>query len=237
MGSAAVRGLLRVLAVAIPLGIGPGTRADEPPSGDEIMRRVDASPRGRDLSARAIWRLRNANGSERLRETRFFRLEAGDDAEVASRWLLVFDAPADVKATALLVWSPRDRTQEARQWIYLTSYRKVKRIAAGSRGNAFMGTEFSFEDLSERPVDDDSHTLLRVEGSDAAVRYVVESVPRDRDAPFSRRIQWVDPGSWTVDRIDYFDADGELDKTLTSEWSSSSSGSCEPPPSRSSSPD
>ena len=187
--------------------------------GRAIMLKVEASPRGKDLSARAVWRLFNSSRRERVRETRFYRLEAPQADELRARWLLVFDAPPDVRDTALLVWNPKAAEERPSQWIYLASYRKVKRIAAGASGSAFLGTEFSFEDLTERLADDDSHALLRAEPIGSVNHFVVESTPREKDSPYAKRIQWVDPESWTVSRIDFHGPQGELEKTLRSQWS------------------
>jgi outer membrane lipoprotein-sorting protein len=124
-----------------------------------------------------------------------------------------------VRDTAFLVWSPRDAQGEVSQWIYLVGQRKVRRVAAGARNNAFLGTDFTFEDLTERSAGQDRHALLRTERLGSRQHYVVESVPRAPDAPYGRRVQWVDPEGWTVSQIEFYSRENELEKTLRSDWS------------------
>jgi len=208
--------------IAVHLVAGAGPVAAESvaaiPTGRSVMTTVEQSSRGNDVTAAAKWRLISASGRERVRQTRFFRHEDDEDKEIRSRWLLVFDSPRDVKGTSLLVWSPRDASDDAQQWIFLGSYRKVKRVAAGSRGNSFMGTDFAFEDLGERPIDDDDHRYVRAEEVNGVHLQVVESVPTDEDAPYSKRLQWVEPKTGTTRKVEFYDRRGAHEKTLVMDW-------------------
>lgn len=195
------------------------TGAPPPTTGRQIMLRVDGRPQGRDQSVAAVWELISRSGRTRTRKTRFYRRqEPSDSGGLLSRWLLVFDSPPDLKDTALLVWNPRAPEQPADQWIYMAAYRKVRRIAGNARSTAFMGTDFAFEDITERAVDHDEHELLRTESVDGSPQYIVASTPHPGTSDYSKRVHWVDAASWTVQRIDFHGRKGTLRKSLRLHW-------------------
>lgn len=211
-------GLSMLLAspVSLPAASAESVRA---PSAYEIMQRVDAREQGRDQVARAVWRLVAASGRVRERRTRFLRkVEDGASARLLSRWLLVFESPPDVRDTAFLVWNPRVRAEGAEQWMYLAGLRKVRRIAGSVRGTAFMGTDFAFEDLSERAAEQDDHLLLREEELEGVSHYVIESTPKPGSSVYARRIQWVRPERWTLARIDFYRRSDWPEKSLRLAW-------------------
>ena len=71
--------------------------------GLQIAQEEDRRDSGwRDQIAVLRMVLRNSNGDESLREIRSRNLEVNDDGDKS---LIVFDAPADVKGTALLSFS------------------------------------------------------------------------------------------------------------------------------------
>jgi len=186
--------------------------------GRAIAERVDARPRGADQELRATWRLIDENGGERVRETRtFWRDHRGDQGDLHSKRLIVFDAPAPIRGTAFLVWSQRDPGDEDPRWIYLPALRKVRRIAAGDRGRSFVGTDFAYEDLAERAVEEDTHRLVRREELDGRPHYVLESRPRG-ESSYERRLQWVDAERWTVSKVELYDRPDRLAKVLDIRW-------------------
>ncbi|HKE10607.1 MAG TPA: outer membrane lipoprotein-sorting protein [Myxococcota bacterium] len=211
-----------VLAVALMCGAAAGTaRADDAaPSGEEIMRRVDARPRGKTQNSHAVWHLFASDGSERVRETRNYWRDARGtgDGRLKSQRLIVFEQPPDVKDTAFLTWSASDSAVDDDQWIYLPALRKVRRIAVGDRGAAFVGTDFCYDDLADRLVEADEHRLLRSEEREGQRYYVVESTPRKKPAPYQKRVVYVNASNWTLSRIEYFAPSGEQEKTLEIRW-------------------
>lgn len=187
--------------------------------GREIMERVDHRQRGPDQRLRMTWHLREPSGRERVRETRSYWRDYRDaDSKLRSKRLIVFDAPPDVRETALLVWSYRSAGVDDDRWIYLPALRKVRRVAGADRGRSFTGSEFSYDDLGDRELDEDTHVLLRSEDASGRELYVVESSARDPDSPYARRVQWIDALNFTIPRIEYYDDHDRLGKVLHIEW-------------------
>lgn len=187
--------------------------------GRRIMERVDRRPRGADQVLQATWRLVLPSGRERIRKTRSYWRDYREASQaLRSKRLIVFDSPADLRDMAFLVWSYVNPDADDDRWIYLPSLRKVRRVAGRDRGKAFAGTEFNYEDLADREIDEDVHRLVRTAELEGAPVHVVESIARDTDSPYSKRVHFVDTDAYTLSRIEYYDRHGRLSKVLDIDW-------------------
>ncbi len=93
----------------------------------------------------------------------------------ASRAILRFTAPPEVKGVALLIVNHRDRASE--QWLWTPATGRQRRIALEDRSTRFLGTDFTFEDLEERDADQYDYRLLGEETVDGAVCWRIEARP------------------------------------------------------------
>jgi hypothetical protein len=93
-----------------------------------------------------------------------------------SKAIIRFTAPAEVKGVALLVVNHADRSSD--QWMWTPSIGRDRRIALQDRSTRFFGTDFSFEDLEERDVDQFDYKLEGEESIDGAPCWRIESRPR-----------------------------------------------------------
>jgi outer membrane lipoprotein-sorting protein len=102
------------------------------------------------------------------------------------------------------------------QWIFLPALGKVRRIASSESGGNFMGTDFSYDDMSamDRDVALDTHTIMREEALDSAVCYVIQSVPKDSDYPYSKTVSWVDKAHYRIYKSELYDKRGTLAKVM-----------------------
>ena len=92
--------------------------------------------------------------------------------------MLRFTAPAEVKGVALLVVNHPDRASD--QWMWTPAIERDRRIALQDRSTRFFGTDFSFEDLEERDVDQYDYALLGEETIDGAA-VLEDSVDAEAD--------------------------------------------------------
>lgn len=129
-----------------------------------------------------------------------------------------FESPPDVKGTGFLSWSYVDEDKDDDQWLYLPALRKVRRIAASNKGDSFMGSDFTYDDMGERKVEEDNHTLLKSENLKDTDCYVVESVPKKKGYIYSKKITWVYKANLIPIKVDYYDRKGRFLKTLETEW-------------------
>ncbi|MDR0590198.1 MAG: outer membrane lipoprotein-sorting protein [Spirochaetaceae bacterium] len=136
------------------------------------------------------------------------------DGPRGNRTIIAFQRPSSVANTRFLTMenpgSPDDR------WIFLPALGKVRRIAASEGSGSFMGTDFSYDDISStsRDAELDTHTLLREEDFNGQVCYVIESVPKDRSYQYSKMVQWIGKSTLISYRIDLYDRRGTLVKQV-----------------------
>ena len=180
-------------------------------SGTEIMQKVSDRADGDEMEGTLTMTLISSSGSERVREIRQYIKDFGD----IEKKIMFFIQPADVKNTSFMNWSYEEESKNDDQWIYLPALKKVKRISSDSSGDYFMGSDFTYDDLGDRKVSDDNHTLLRTEVLDNQECYVVESVTKDEDYMYSKTITWVVKDRWYGLKKEFYDEDGEYLKTLT----------------------
>ncbi len=184
-------------------------------SGREIMMKVDAQPEPKSMIATTEMMLisvKRGRTKERLR--RITRHQKNyQSSEFDSKSLVRFHHPADVKGTGFLMWEYRGDKDDD-QWLFLPALGKVKRIAAREKGENFMGSDFSYEDMSGRDIDDDHFSLLGEEELNGVNCYKIEAVPIEGESSYKKRIVWVDPSRWLAIKVEYYDKKDRLLKIM-----------------------
>ena len=163
-----------------------------------------------DFTAAMTMVLRDRHGRESVRRMRFKVLEVQGDGDKS---LFVFDRPRDVRGTALLTHA-HINTQDD-QWLYLPALKRVKRINASRRSGSFMGSEFSYEDMSPPEVEEYKYKYLRDEPCGNLACTVIEQVPLDKDSGYSRKVVWQDKGELRTWKMELYDRKGSHLKTLS----------------------
>jgi outer membrane lipoprotein-sorting protein len=197
-----------LLAIIITTGFTSQLMAQEL-TGREIIEKVYMLPDGDDQTSDLSMTLINKSGKERLRKIKQFTKDMGD----VEKSIMFFQSPADVKNTSFMSWT-YDSDKSDDQWIYLPALKKVKRISSDSKSDYFMGSDFTYDDLGDRKLDDDTHQLLREEAIDGVDYYVVESSPKDEDYIYSKTITWIRKDNFIGLKKEFYDEDEELLKTL-----------------------
>ncbi len=155
--------------------------------------------------------LRNKNGQESKREVRVKVMEISDDG---NKSLFVFDQPRDAKGTALLIHGHKDGSDD--QWLYLPALKRVKRISSSNRSGSFMGSEFTYEDMTVQEVEKYNYKYLRDEPCGAGLTCTVtERVPVEKGSSYRRHLVWHDQDNLRVWKVEYFDRKDSHLKTLT----------------------
>ena len=153
--------------------------------------------------------LRNRQGQESRRQMRFRVLEVEGDGDKS---LFVFDQPRDVQGTALLTHGHLAAQDD--QWLYLPALKRVKRISSSTRSGSFMGSEFSYEDMSNPEVEKYTYRYLRDEPCGDLICTVNEQVPADRKSSYSRQLVWQDKDHLRTWMVHYYDRKNSHLKTL-----------------------
>ena len=80
-----------------------------------------------------------------------------------------------------------------------------RRIALQDRSTRFFGTDFSFEDLEERDVDQYDYSLLGEEPIDGAPCWKIQSTPKQtKSSQYTRSIVWIRKDNYAFARIENY---------------------------------
>jgi outer membrane lipoprotein-sorting protein len=198
----------------VPLAMASASARAADPSAEEIVKRsLEAFYyAGNDMRAKVRMKLINPQGNVREREMTMLRINLGKSGD--QRYYIYFHGLADVKGTSFLVWKYPGK--ESDRWIYVPALKLVKRIAADDKRSSFVGSDFTYEDVSGRNVEDETHTVVRKEDLGGRPTYVVESKPKTV-FDYSRRLSWIDSERWLPLKEEYFDARNEPLRTFTAD--------------------
>ena len=143
----------------------------------QIMEKVDARDTGDNQVSNMEMILIDKRGKKRIRKLRSMTKDFGED----THRIMFFQQPADVKNTGFLTYDYDDADKDDDQWLYLPALRKSKRIATSDKSGSFMGSDFSYSDMTDRNLEDYDFTLkkeMKVNGHDV---WVIQSIPRNDD--------------------------------------------------------
>ena len=185
---------------------------------DQIVASINSVSQGEQVSRRLTMEMTDRRGKTRKRETTNFRKYYGEEM----RTVLFYLSPANVRDTGFLIWDYPDYDKEDDQWLYLPAMRKVRRISASDRGDYFLGTDLTFEDMKldgKLEPRDWTFSLGNGGAQDADGMLVLEAVPRDKgiakELGYSRSRYFVDPSNYMVMTAEFWDLKDKPLKTLT----------------------
>lgn len=166
----------------------------------------------KDFKARVLMKLVSAGGQERLREMTMLRKNYGA-VGAEQKYFMYFYQPADVKDMTFMVHKHPGR--DADRWLFVPAISMVRRIAARDKSSSFVGSDFSYEDVSGRNLDDDTHIIVKEEKLDSKDCYVVKSTPKAADVDYSYKLSWIDKADYLPLKEEYYDLRGGLYKVFT----------------------
>ncbi len=167
---------------------------------------------GKDMKAKVLMTLINKQGKVRTRELVMLRKNMGKNGE--QKYFMYFNSPADVRRTTFMVWKYPERDDD--RWLFIPAINLVNRIAANDKRSSFVGSDFTYEDISGRDLQSDAHTIIGDETINERDCYKIESTPLD-EAGFSKKILWIDKENFLQIREEYYNIQEELYKIFTAE--------------------
>jgi hypothetical protein len=120
-----------------------------------------------------------------------------------------FTHPADIAGTGFLVW---ENSKEDERFLYLPSLARVRRIAGSEAQESFVGSDFTYEDISGRELDDYDYAILDDDANGAA--YILESRSKDPNARFPRVVSTIRKDNFVVIHAEIFNKRGDLQKVF-----------------------
>ncbi len=180
-------------------------------SGRDIVKKVKDNPDGDTRYAKMDLVLQKANGSKRERKVESWAMDIGEDTKT----MMFFTYPGDVKGTGFLTWNYDQIGKDDDKWLYMPALKKTRRISgSSSKTDYFMGTDFTYDDMGDRNIDEDTHKFLREETLDGKACYVVESTPKDNREIYSKKISWIRKDCNMGVKVEYYDKLGKLHRVL-----------------------
>jgi len=142
-------------------------------SARQIMEKVDARDDGDNMTADVKMVLIDQQDNRRVREMKVFTKDKGAD----TLKMQFFLSPADVKDTGFLTYDYYEGDRDDDQWLYLPDLHKTKRIATSDKSSAFMGSDFSYADMTRRVLDEWKYKLLKEDTVGEHKVWLIEAVP------------------------------------------------------------
>jgi len=184
-------------------------------TGKEIQEKSIAATRAAGTEAVATMTIIDGEGRERVRQiAQATKLCDGGETE---KKLIRFLSPADVKGTGFLTFDTRNGEDD--KWLYMPALRKTRRIVSSENARSFMGSEFSYADITPPAVEDFTYRILGESAVGGTACWELEITPVDDDVAdengFSKKRTFMGKDDFVIRKARYYDLDGELHKKLT----------------------
>ena len=224
MKSRGIAFLVAVLVLATSTRIAPAAQAVALPDQKEVE---DALPEGGSLTGREIFdrfldnRLHSAvqyqtvisrdPGGNEQRSRFWVRWKDYRDKDkkavdgVLAKTLVKFEEPEDMRQTGFLMIVNEDRSND--QFVWTPSTGRVRRVQL--RGVGVMGTDYTFDDIAWKNVEDAEYKRLPDEAIDGVPVYVVEVTAKPFvDSTYKTARSWIEKKHYVPLRTTYRDSNG-----------------------------
>ena len=180
-------------------------------SGVEIATLLDQKLAPKDLSNKAKMILTNYKGKSRTSEMVSKSLNRNEKQMI---WFL---EPRDDRGVSFLKVEHENGEDEMRMW--LPAFKRVRRISAKKKGDSFMGSDLTFEDLSNRDLTHNNYKRLDDDMFDKVECFVLETLPKkEAQSSYSRHVSWIDKKTFNLLKEISYDKRGVLEKDKRFEY-------------------
>ena len=213
MSSAASRGIARIMDVMVTSAILfclTATPAFSDIDARKILEGVYEQDTSRDTSMKAVFEIFDRDGHKTTKKFVLFRLGSPGD----SKTLVRFTDPAEIRGVTLLSYNHKGDTD--RQWLYIPATQRTRSVTPRERSEKFAGTDFTYEDVEERVLDDFHYRLVSEnETIDGHKTYKVEAKPVDEGrSQYGHIYYWVGQDVPVILHAEMYDRDGKLVREL-----------------------
>jgi hypothetical protein len=177
-------------------------------SGLEIMQKVLDRDDGDNIISNMQMQLIDKKGHKRVRNMKTFTKDKGKD----ELKLIFFLTPSDVKNTAFLTYDYANNEKDDDQWLYLPALNKTKRIPASDKDSSFMGSDFTYNDMTDPNLNDYRFKILkesvvkRKSGNEKV--WIIQSTPKNQDiideTGYLKSIVYVRQDNYMVTRAKHY---------------------------------
>tara|TARA_B100000029_G_C17601138_1_gene965784 strand:- start:3295 stop:4047 length:753 start_codon:yes stop_codon:yes gene_type:complete len=174
-------------------------------TGYEIAKRVDEKPKPRFLSNKIEMVLKNSRDKTRTKQMISKSMNGGE------KQIMWFLKPKTDYGVSFLKIEHDKGQDEMRIW--LPNFGRVRRISSKKKGDSFMGSDLSYEDLSNRNLNENKYIRLEDETVDEINCYVLEIRPIGNiKTSYSKHISWINKSTLVTKKEKSYDKKGNLIK-------------------------
>jgi outer membrane lipoprotein-sorting protein len=174
-------------------------------SAEEIVKKANRAAyyAGDDGRAEVQMTITDESGSMRTRRFSLLRMNTENGNQ---KFYVYFKEPADLYKQVFLVWKEVGEGKHDSRWMWLPALNLKREIAPGDKRTSFVGSDFVYEDVSGRNLNEDTHELI--ETSDT--QYVIKNTPKNPDdVEFSYYTIQIDKDTFLPRKAEYYDKNGK----------------------------
>ena len=183
-------------------------------TGLQIMQKFEEQDKTKDTEAKIKMILVNKKGNERERELIIW---SNTDKENKYKQLIKILSPSDIAGTGFLTVESIKNDED--NWLYLPALRKTRRIVGSDKTGYFIGSDFTYEDLSSEDLIDFKYKYLEDKTINGITTWKVEAIAKSksklRETGYSKRVVWIDKKTHLVVKVSFYDKEGTNVKLLT----------------------
>ena len=174
-------------------------------SGRDIAEMIENRPVPDDLINQTVMILTNSKG-----KTRTYKM-ISKSKNGSEKQIIWFIEPKDDQGISFLKIEHENKDDEMRMW--LPAFKKVRRISSKKKGDSFMGSDLSFEDLSNRGVNDNDYKRLEDAKWLGRDCYVLETIPKkESKSNYTRHVSWIDKNHMNILKEQSYNRKNKLEK-------------------------
>ena len=161
--------------------------------------------------------LEDAKGNSRTRIAKSFLSTEEDLTKIA----VYFTKPNKIEGTAFTSVDFSVESKQDKQWLYLPATSRVRAIPSSDRGDSFIGTDFSYDDIKSNlkfGIGDYEFAYVEDKETPDGNKHVISGVPRSdaiaKSLGYGDMKAIVDPDSWFIDMVEFSGIDRQPLKTI-----------------------
>jgi len=174
----------------------------------QIMTKVEGRDDGDNRITNMEMTLIDKSGKKRVRKIRTHRKDKGKD----TLKLMFFLHPPDVKNAGFMIYDYDDPEKDDDQWLYLPALKKTKRIASTDTSKSFMGSDFTYSDMTSRNLEDYDFKIVMTQAVNNVSTWIIEAMPKSEEVieetGYTKSLLFVRKDNYVVIRAVHFVKDG-----------------------------
>ena len=184
-------------------------------TGGEIAKNASLASyyAGDDGSAQMLMKVYGKNSKKPIKKM-FTMLKKDVTEGGAQLFFTYFTQPSDIKHTTFLVKKNIDSDDYRR--LYMPASDKVLAISGSRKQDPFMGSDFSYEDVSGRHYSKDNHKLLATETYKGKKTHILISTPKAKEDVIASIKSWIDAKTSIPQKVEFTNHEGKVFKIFTS---------------------